>query len=198
MTQYLPVDIQSLLPRQGPDVAEVPSIGSQAPPLAGTSYSSSSKGTILAFVRHCGCPFAEKEIQLLGQVAQKEPDVQIVVVQHSDQQDMEQWWKTVKGDTLLPKAKLINDPERQIYAQFGIGSMGWSGLFSLSMVKTLLDLKNNEGIINTPTGKNSWRWQNSGGLVIDPQGIVRWIKIAKDASDYCDYPQAVLSLSHEK
>lgn len=99
MTQYLPVDIQSLLPRASPQTAKVPSVGDKAPDLpsqAGTSYSASKTGTLVAFVRHCGCPFAEKEVRLLGDVAKQHPNIQIVVVQHSDEQTTKKWWETVK------------------------------------------------------------------------------------------------------
>lgn len=72
--------------------------------------------------------------------------------------------------------------------------MGWSGMFSRSMINSLLDRKK-EGIVNTPTGDGSWRWQNSGGLAIDPSGTVKWVKVAQDAGDFCDYPKAVESLA---
>lgn len=72
--------------------------------------------------------------------------------------------------------------------------MGWTGLLSKTMVTSLLDRKK-EGIVNTPTGEGSWRWQNSGGLAVDPQGTVKWVKVAKDAGDFCDYPQAAATLT---
>lgn len=71
--------------------------------------------------------------------------------------------------------------------------MGWTGLFSTKMVSSLLERKK-EGIVNTQTGGGSWRWQNSGGLAVDPQGIVLWAKVAEDAGDVCDYPEAAQSL----
>lgn len=99
MAQYLSVDIQSLLPRASPKTADVASVGDKAPELpfrANTSYGATKTGTVIAFVRHCGCPFAEKEVRLLGEVAKQYPGIQIIVVQHSDEQTTKQWWQTVK------------------------------------------------------------------------------------------------------
>lgn len=98
ITSYLPHDLQSLLPRgDQPPTAQIPSIGSQAPSFPNVSYNAKKKGTLIAFVRHCGCPFAEKEVKLLGQVAKedKEGEVQIVVVQHSEEGETKEWWKRI-------------------------------------------------------------------------------------------------------
>lgn len=110
MTSYLPHDIQSLLPRSSPKAAQTPSVGEQAPSFpsdikvvqggsaSNISYSTPSKGTLVAFVRHCGCPFAEKEVKLLGEVDKKhggQGEVQIVVVQHSDEEETRAWWKRI-------------------------------------------------------------------------------------------------------
>lgn len=63
------------------------------------------------------------------------------------------------------------------------------------MVNELMNLKNNEGIVNTTTGAGSWRWQNSGGFAVDKEGKVKWVKVAKDAGDMCPYDgEAVKSL----
>lgn len=67
-------------------------------------------------------------------------------------------------------------------------------MFSRSMVNSLLERKK-EGIVNTPTGGGSWRWQNSGGLAVDAAGTVKWVKIAQDAGDFCDYVAAAKTLS---
>jgi hypothetical protein len=54
----------------------------------------------------------------------------------------------------------------------------------------LKSLKESDGIDMRPTGAGSYRWQNSGGFAIDGQGKIRWLKIAKDSSDVCDYAEA--------
>lgn len=113
MTSYLPHDIQSLLPRSSPQTASLPSVGEAAPAFPSSSdikvvqggsggqdinFATPSKGTLVAFVRHCGCPFAEKEIKLLSQVDKQyggQGEVQIVVVQHSDEEETKKWWERI-------------------------------------------------------------------------------------------------------
>lgn len=43
-----------------------------------------------------GCPFAEKEVRLLSQVAKEKPEVQIVVVQHSSEEETQGWWGRIE------------------------------------------------------------------------------------------------------
>lgn len=107
MTSWLPYDVQSLLPRSSPQTSGLPTPGDAAPEIPRSSivvnggsvspYSGPSLGTIIAFVRHCGCPFAEKEIRMLGEVRKRhdEREVQIVVVQHSDEGQTREWWSTI-------------------------------------------------------------------------------------------------------
>lgn len=56
----------------------------------------------------------------------------------------------------------------------------------MGAVKALQD----EGIGMSPTGKGSWRWQNSGGFAVDGTGRIRWRKLAGSSSDVCDYAEA--------
>ena len=59
-----------------------------------------------------------------------------------------------------------------------------------SIMTSLKALKESEGIDLTPTGKGSWRWQNSGGFAVDREGKIRWRKVATDSADVCDYLEA--------
>jgi hypothetical protein len=61
----------------------------------------------------------------------------------------------------LDRVKVIADPEYKVYDSFGIGQLGYSGLFSWSVVTELRSLAS-QGIKNTRTGQGSNRWQNSG------------------------------------
>lgn len=63
-----------------------------------------------------------------------------------------------------------------------------------NVVDSLKSLKEKDGIDLTPTGKGSWRWQNSGGYAVDGQGKIRWSKIAKDSADMCDYDEAAKTI----
>lgn len=56
-------DLKSLLPHSSPPPAKLPSVGSSAPLPAKLGIASYTEPTIVACVRHCGCPFAESEVR---------------------------------------------------------------------------------------------------------------------------------------
>ncbi|CAD6899823.1 unnamed protein product [Tilletia controversa] len=182
-SSWLPYDLVSVLPRSVPKVTTaVPSEGSQAPALDGVEF---SKPTLVAFVRHCGCPFAQKEIILLGRAYKNSGDkLQIVIVQHAAQESIDD------GEKHLPQVKIIADPEHKVYASWGVGSLSVLGLWWPPALFNLAVLAYKEGIVNTPTRQGSWRYQNSGGFAVDQQGVVRWSKIARHPGDMCDYEEA--------
>jgi len=93
MTSYLPYDIQSLLPGHKGTPAKVPEIGERAPPVEGITYTNNPH--LIAFVRHCGCPFAEAEVKSLGEVKKKYPDIYVVIVAHSKQEVVDDWFERV-------------------------------------------------------------------------------------------------------
>ena len=85
---------------------------------------------------------------------------------------------------------IVSDPERKSYAAWGVGSLGWGGMVNGDIMGALKSLKESDGIDMRPTGVGAYRWQNSGGFAVDGQGKIRWLKIAKDSSDVCDYAEA--------
>lgn len=89
----LPYDIQSLFASDKSKPDDVPKVGSQSPPLPNVNFAQSSH--LVAFVRHCGCPFAEKELHSLAASQTQAPDVRIVVVTHSTQQVTDDWFDKV-------------------------------------------------------------------------------------------------------
>ena len=63
-------------------------------------------------------------------------------------------------------------------------------MISGDVMASLKSLKESDGIDLTPTGKGSWRWQNSGGFAVDRDGKVQWRKLATNSGDMCDYAEA--------
>jgi len=187
MSSWLPYDLVSILPRSVPSVTTAPSKGSKAPALEGVTF---DKPTLVAFVRHCGCPFAQKEVQLLGKAYKESGEkLQIIIVQHADQAAIDTWWKNIEGDKHVPSAKVIADPEHNVYASWGIGSLSFFGLFWPPSLYDLVVLARKEGIVNTTTKKGAWRFQNSGGFAVDGDGQVLWSKIARHPGDVCHYDE---------
>lgn len=89
--------LQSVLPRSSPETSSFPQIGSPAPaPIDGIDL---AKGngvpTIVAFVRHCGCPFSEKETKMLAEQVKKHPKLHVIIVQHSEQEETEAWFERI-------------------------------------------------------------------------------------------------------
>ncbi|THY30046.1 hypothetical protein D6D01_03361 [Aureobasidium pullulans] len=202
LASYIPA-IKSIIPQSSPSVAALPEIGEQAPAKVGSVDLKSGGGrpTLVAFVRHCGCPFAEKEVQLLGAESRKNEKLHVVIVQHSDEATTQQWFVDIGGKKAFPDSQrytLVADPERKAYAAWGVGSLGWAGMVNGGVMEALKSLKESDGIDLRPTGVGSYRWQNSGGFAVDSAGKVRWRKIAKDSSDMCDYSEAAKTITEGK
>ncbi|WWC66848.1 uncharacterized protein I206_100755 [Kwoniella pini CBS 10737] len=194
LKSYLPA-LKSIIPQTSPTPSPLPEIGSKAPSLPDVTLE--QKPTIVAFVRHCGCPFAEKEINILAEELKKNDELRIVIVQHAEKEQVNNWFNEIGGPRLFPdlsRYTLIPDPSREIYAKWGIGQLGWLGMISPSIITNLNNLKKSDNIDLRSTGAGSYRWQNSGGFAIDKERIIRWRKLAEDSSDICDYAEAVRSM----
>lgn len=195
LTSYLPV-IKSILPRSSPPTSPLPTINSHAPsPLGNQNLpSGTSHPTLIAFVRHCGCPFAAKEIRVLTELLGKYPELRVVVVQHSSAEESRAWLERIGTaralEAFTDRFTLVSDEKREVYAKWGIGQVGWLGLINGEMISKIKTLQKEDGIGLTQTGEGSWRWQNSGGFAVDGDGKVKWVKVAKDAGDMCDYSEA--------
>lgn len=101
MTSYIsswtPV-LQSINPfTSSPSTSPLPQIGSSAPSALGdlTLPSGTGHPVLVAFVRHCGCPFAEKEIKLLGAETRKNNELHVVIVQHSAEAETKEWFARI-------------------------------------------------------------------------------------------------------
>jgi hypothetical protein len=143
---------------------------------------------IVAFLRHTGCPFAERTMQLLRDGAAGSPEVQWIAISHAPEPATERWCRSVggAGDVLV-----VSDPSRRSYADWGLGrtSMGhFLGRRSLIEVAALA----RNGVRNRhPSGT---RWQSAGTFALDGDAIVRWSSLPEHAGDLPDLVAAVASL----
>ncbi|OCF31183.1 hypothetical protein I317_04545 [Kwoniella heveanensis CBS 569] len=193
LASYIPA-IKSLIPRSSPAVATLPELDSTRPSLPPRAEQAiKGKPALIAFVRHCGCPFAEKEVNLLSEQLNQSEGLQVVIVQHSPEAQTKKWFEEIGGARLFPDSSrytLLSNPSRELYASWGIGSLGWTGMISPSIMNNLKALKAADGIDLRSTGEGSYRWGNSGGFAVDKEGKVKWRDVAEDSSDICDYAQA--------
>jgi hypothetical protein len=168
-----------------------PEIGAKAPSTSKLPIpNGNGKPTVVTFLRHCGCPFAEKTFQELRNYANKNKDVNFIAVSHSDEQSTEKWLASVggAGDT-----QVIVESNREIYAKWGLGtSSAWHVLNPWSMYE-VYKLGKKEGIWNKPT-ESGTRWQTSGSFAVDGKGAVTWSKVAKAADEIPDFKDALQSV----
>lgn len=92
MTSLIP-DLKSLFGSRASRPAQVPNVGDKAPSIDGVNYTQS--GHLIAFVRHCGCPFAENELRSLARVHKRQPHIGIVIVAHSDEATVKDWFERI-------------------------------------------------------------------------------------------------------
>jgi len=169
-------------------IAEPPSVGSKAPSSAKLELpAADGKPTIVTFLRHCGCPFAEKTFLNLRRLAGVHPEAYFVAVSHSDDESTERWVIVVGGEWAT---RVIVDHERELYGAWGLGaSSAWHVLNPWSLY-TVWKLGKQENIWNRPTESGN-RWQTSGSFAVDGQGLVRWASVAKAADDIPNFEEAL-------
>lgn len=143
---------------------------------------------IVAFLRHTGCPFAERTMQMLRDGAASAPQVQWLAISHAPAPDTERWCAAIGGSG---DVRVASDPSRRSYADWGLGrtSVGhFMGRRSLAGVAEL----SRSGIGNRhPDGS---RWQSAGTFALDRDAVVRWRAIPAHAGDLPDLDAAVGSL----
>ncbi|EDO04874.1 hypothetical protein SS1G_07357 [Sclerotinia sclerotiorum 1980 UF-70] len=159
-------ELNSWLPQSPTDVQSPPEINSKAPSSSKLSFPNpNGKSTIITFLRHCGCP----------------------PYPHSSATSTSAWITSLGGAGPI---QIIIDPEREIYAQWGLGSSSaWHVLNPRSML-SVFRLGREEKIWNRLTESGS-RWQMSGSWVVDGEGIVKGGGVARSADDIMDFEEVV-------
>lgn len=144
---------------------------------------------IVAFLRHTGCPFAERAVQMLREAAASSPGTQWIAVSHAQAPETARWCLAIGGSGDM---RVLSDPSRRAYAAWGLGrtSLGhFMGARSLAAVASLA----REGIRNRhPAGT---RWQSAGTFALDGEGVVRWVAIPDHAGELPDLDAALRSLA---
>ncbi|KAF3391757.1 hypothetical protein F1880_007808 [Penicillium rolfsii] len=149
------------------------------------------KPTLIAFLRHCGCPVAEATFLAMRTTASQHPDINFVAVSHSDQPSTDKWLSAVGGPGSV---RVIVDAEREIYAKWGLGIVSWKHVLSPAALVNILKLGREQGIWNRPTESGS-RWQSAGYWAVDQEGYVRWGAPAARADDIMNVTEAINALS---
>jgi len=85
------------------------------------------------------------------------------------------------------------DPERELYAQWGLGTSSFYHVLSPSSLFAVGRLGWAEGVWNRPTESGN-RWQTAGSFAVDGEGMVRWVHVARVAGDISDFETALGSM----
>ncbi|PQE05432.1 Thioredoxin-like fold protein [Rutstroemia sp. NJR-2017a BVV2] len=170
------------------DVQPAPEIGSKAPSSERLTFPHpDGKPTIITFLRHCGCPFAEKSFLTFRALANTHPNINFIAISHSTSSSTDNWVISLGGSWSV---EVIVDESRELYAQWGLGtSSAWHVLNPWSLWGAY-SLGKGEGIWNRPT-ESGTRWQTAGSWAVDGEGVVRWGGAAKAADEVQDFKEAV-------
>ncbi|KAK7727554.1 hypothetical protein SLS53_009456 [Cytospora paraplurivora] len=162
-------EFQSFKTPPAKQVAPVPKVGEPAPKHEKLKLDQ-GKPTIIVFLRHCGCPFAEKTFRDLTAFSIKHhPQIHCVAVSHSDQTATDSWVEHVGGAW---ETDLVVDEDRDVYAAWGLGlSSYWHAVH-----------------------RERLRWQTSGAFAVDKNGVVKWAAVARSASEIPDLDAALRAL----
>ncbi|KAL6718045.1 hypothetical protein ACLMJK_004130 [Lecanora helva] len=173
-------------------LSQPPSINSPAPSIPGKLDlpRKDRKPAVIAFLRHCGCPFAEKTFLSLRATAQQHPSIFFIAVSHSDRAATDHWLDALSGPNAV---EVIVDEGREIYAKWGLGTSSWSHVLSPGSLLNVWKLGRGEGIWNRPTESGS-RWQSAGSWAVDGEGAVRWGGVSERADEIPDFGRAVAAL----
>jgi len=132
--------------------------------------------TLLAFLRHTGCPFAERDIKKLRAWKQFNQDVQVIAVTHGDIGVRDAWLAEIGGAGAL---LAVHDTDRKLYGKWGLGyssALHFMGARSIAGVIRLWL----HGIHNRQA--SGTRWQHSGMFLIrDAQVTWHHIPVSAEA-----------------
>ncbi|KFH44197.1 hypothetical protein ACRE_050320 [Hapsidospora chrysogenum ATCC 11550] len=149
--------------------------------------------TVVLFLRPCGDPFAEKNFKILAALSEKHPDVKFIAVSQSSEADTERWIPLVGGTW---DVEVVDDPERDLFAEWGLGTAGAWHAYSPSVLWSTYRLYATDGIWSRSSGSGSGSvWQRGGAFAVDRFGTVCWTHYSKGADDVPDFEEALESLS---
>ncbi|RFU27010.1 hypothetical protein B7463_g9336, partial [Scytalidium lignicola] len=172
-------------------VDPVPQVGSLAPLSSMLSLPDpNGKPTMVTFLRHCGCQFAEKTFREFRKFAGKNQDVNFIAISHSSQEATDNWAIAIGGEWDI---KVIVDTERELYAQWGLGTSSTWHVINPWTVTSWYNIGKKEGIWNRATESGN-RWQMAGSFAVDSEGVVKWVSVAKSADNIPDFQEGLKAL----
>jgi hypothetical protein len=168
-------------------VSAVPVVGDRAPALPVTP---AETPTVVAFLRHVGCPFAEATFRSLRERAARTPGIRFVAVSHAPQAATASWCDAVGGDA--GAVELVVDEQRTLYGSWGLGPSSLSHFLGLRSLRSVAALARQGTRNRHPVGT---RWQTAGTFAVDAGGVVRFAHVPAHAGELPDLDAAVTAVS---
>ncbi|KAK3997719.1 hypothetical protein QBC44DRAFT_71632 [Cladorrhinum sp. PSN332] len=176
-------------------IPPVPKAGDRAPSLGRDITFPYDKPVIVVFLRHCGCPFAEKTFKMLTNFSTHHPEIQCVAVSQSSLGETDNWIIQVGGEW---QVHVIVDSHRDLFKRWGLGeTSAWYAINPWTLWK-VYKLGTEEGIWNRTGNETGSRWQKGGAFAIDASGLVRWSKPAETADEIVSFHEALRALKKDR
>ena len=167
-------------------VSAPPELGEQVPELP---LLEPTRPTVVAFLRHVGCPFSEATVRAMVPLAAAHPTVAFIAVTHSAEGPSRAWCDAFGG---ARSVTLVPDPDRAHYAAWGVGLTDrrhFAGASSLKALVRLLD----DGIHNR--WASGTRWQSAATFGVDASGALRFRHFPHHAGDLPPLDEAVRAIT---
>ncbi|ERS99674.1 uncharacterized protein SPSK_09717 [Sporothrix schenckii 1099-18] len=187
----------------GPVVAPVPVVDGPAPPSPEFNMPR-SKPVLIVFLRQCGDPFAEKTFRSLAALSEDRPELTCIAVSQASREVTDLWVADIGGAW---EVEVVADPERSLYARWGLGlNTSWQ-MFNPRALYATYALGRDEGIwsrawgghkkVPVPSGSttesgsgsspNGNKWQMGGAFAVDVAGGIRWVHVPVASEDIIDF-----------
>ena len=89
-----------------------------------------------------GCPFCELTTRRALESAKEHTDINFIIVMHAQQSDVDEYIDDMDIRQQIPSnVQFLPDPERKIYASFGVGEIGLSKIFSYEGLRKVGELR---------------------------------------------------------
>ncbi|CAK7215408.1 hypothetical protein SCUCBS95973_002462 [Sporothrix curviconia] len=126
----------------GPPIAPPPVVDGTAPDSPELNLPR-SKPVLLVFLRQCGDPFAEKTFRSLAALSEDRPELTCIAVSQAIREVTDLWVSDIGGAW---ETEVIADPERSLFARWGLGlNTSWQ-MFNPRALYSTFALGRNEGI----------------------------------------------------
>jgi hypothetical protein len=169
------------------DVGAIPMLGAPAPEWQ--LFTVRRVPSLVVFLRHVGCPFAEATFRALRDIAEAHRWIACYAVCHGDVKEISRWISALCGSG---DVHLVHDQSRWLYGRWGLGYTTISHFIGPSALKMLLRLLG-RGVRNRSA--SGTRWQRSGAFAIDADGRIIWMNVARHAGDLPDLADALMAVS---